>query len=100
MAFRAAAGDAGLTDWWDDGGVVAFGREDRGFVVVNGTAEDVSGSWQTSVAPGDYCDVQTGVPADGACPGTVVTVAEDGILSATVPAMSALAVHVGAQPST
>jgi len=99
VAFRAAAGDAEMTDWWDDGGVVAFGRQDRGFVAVNGTAEAVSGTWQTSLAPGDYCDVQTGGPMNGACPGTVVTVAEDGTITATVPATSALAVHVGAQPS-
>ena len=100
VAFRAAAGDAEMTDWWDDGGVVAFGREDRGFVVVNGTADAVASTWQTSLAAGDYCDVQTGSPVDGVCPGTVVTVAEDGTFTATVPAKSALAAHVGAKPSS
>ncbi len=98
VAFRAAAGDAEMTDWWGEASAVAFGREDRGFVVVNGAADPVTQTWTTSLAAGDYCDVQTGTLADGACTGAVVTVAEDGTFTATVPGKSALAIHVDAQP--
>lgn len=99
VAFRSAAGEAELTDWQQDGPVAAFGREDRGFVVVNQAADPVSATWSTSLEPGDYCDVQTGALVDGACTGSVVTVAADGSITATVPGRSALAVHVDARPT-
>lgn len=96
VGFRAAVGDAALTDWWDDGRAVAFGRDDRGFVVVNAGAEPVTQTWTTSLAAGDYCDVQTGALVDGACSGEVVTVADDGTFAATVAGGAVLAVHVEA----
>lgn len=98
VGFREAAGDAPLADWWSEGAAVAFGRGDRGFVVVNGGRDDLEGTWATSLEPGDYCDVQTGALSGGACEGAVVTVAGDGGLSATVPAGGILAIHVGARP--
>lgn len=98
VAFRAAAGDAALSDWWSEGRAVAFGREDRAFVVVNAGPEPLAGTWSTSLVAGDYCDVQTGGLVDGACSGAVVSVAEDGSVSSTVPAQAALAIHAGARP--
>jgi alpha-amylase len=99
VSFRGAVGDAELTDWWEEGPAVAFGRGDRGFVVVNKGDAPLEGTWTTSLPTGEYCDVQTGPLVDGSCTGDVVTVAEDGTLAASVPASGAIAVHVDAQPA-
>lgn len=100
VAFREVAGDAELTHWWDEGGAVAFGREDRAFVVVNGAADPLTRTFATGLAPGAYCDVQSGALVDGACSGAEVTVAQDGSVEATVPGQGALALHVGARPAS
>lgn len=100
VAFREVAGDAELTHWWDEGGAVAFGREDRAFVAVNGAADPLSRTFATGLAPGAYCDVQSGALVDGACSGAEVTVAQDGSVEATVPGQGALALHVGARPAS
>jgi alpha-amylase len=98
VAFRQAVGEAELTDWWEEGPAVAFGRGERGFVVVNTEREPLEGTWTTSLAPGDYCDVQTGPVEGDGCAGQVVTVNEDGSLQATVPARGAVVLHVDARP--
>jgi alpha-amylase len=98
VAFRkAAAGVSNVTDWWDDGSnQIAFGRGARGFVVINGESASLTRTFQTSLAAGSYCDVVAGEPASGACTGATVVVAAGGAASITVPAESAVAVHVGA----
>ncbi len=100
VAFRSAVAGTELVDWWDEGSALAFGRGDRGFVVINLDADAVKGTWQTSLAAGDYCDVQTGALVDGACSGAVVTVEEGGTFTASVPAGSSLAIHVDAVPGS
>lgn len=100
VSFREAVGEAELTDWWEDGAAIAFGRGERGFVVVNTSGEPLTGTWSTSLPAGDYCNVQSGSVADGACTGEVVPVGEDGTFTATVPASGALAVHVDARAGT
>ncbi|MBI9114681.1 carbohydrate binding domain-containing protein [Sanguibacter suaedae] len=93
VGFRTSVGDVPLTDWWDDGGnQIAFGRGDRGFVVINNGASSMTRTLQTSLAAGSYCDVVAG---DG-CTRTV-TVDGSGRTTVTVPAYGALALHVGAR---
>jgi alpha-amylase len=98
VEFRSAVAGEALTDWWDQGSALAFGRGDRGYVVINLGDEAIEGTWTTSLAPGEYCDVQTGALMDGACEGEVVSVAQDGTFTASVPAGAALTLHVDAVP--
>lgn len=88
VGFRNAAGDAELTDWWDNGGsAIAFGRGDKAYVAINGGDGELTETFKTSLPAGEYCDVQSGKP---------VTVGDGGELKATLAAQSALAVHVNA----
>lgn len=96
--FHNAVAGAGLTDWWDNGGgQIAFGREDRGYVVINREGAEVDRSYQTSLPAGTYCDVMSGEVSDGGCTGRTVEVGDDGRFSATVPANSGVALHAAAK---
>ena len=89
-----------VTDWWSNGNnAIAFGRGDRGFVIINREDDDLNNTFQTGIAAGTYCDVTKGeLTADGrGCTGPTVTVNETGQLTATLPPMSALAIHGGAR---
>lgn len=89
VGFRNAVRGAGVTDWWDNGyQAIAFGRGDRGYVAVNHEGFALTRSFQTSLAGGDYCDVQSG---------RRVTVGADGRFTATLAPNTALALHVGAR---
>jgi alpha-amylase len=97
VTFHNAAGDNFfVTDWWsNDNNQIAFGRGDAGFIVINREEIDLSQTFQTSMAPGLYCDVISGgISADGQeCSGGLVSVEENGRASLTVPAMNAVAIH-------
>lgn len=97
VGWRAQVGAAPVTDLWVGRRAVAFGRGDRGFVVVNGNAAELEASLTTPLPPGTYCDVVTGAFRDGACTGREVTVADDGSVDVRLDGDSALAVHVGAR---
>ena len=86
-----------VTDLWVGRRAVAFGRGDRGFVVVNGNAAALEETLTTSLPPGTYCDVVTGVLDAGACTGREVAVADDGTVDVRLDGDTALAVHVGAR---
>ncbi|WP_369370307.1 alpha-amylase family protein [Promicromonospora sp. Populi] len=93
VGFHNAVSGTLVTNWWDDGGnLVAYGRGNRGYVVLNNTASAVSRSFQTSLPAGTYCDVV----ASSNCSVTR-TVGSDGWFTATVPAYGALAIHVNAR---
>lgn len=89
-----------VSDWWtNNNNQIAFGRGDAGFVVINREEAELSQTFQTSMAPGVYCNVIEGeLTADGAaCTGPTLTVDEQGQLVVTVAGMSAAAIHVGAR---
>jgi alpha-amylase len=105
VGFRAATmASWQVTDWWDNGaGQIAFGRGDRGFVVINRDADALTQSFHTSLAAGQYCDVISGELISGAeggaapaCTGTVVTVDAQGNTSLTVQGLGAAAIHADA----
>ncbi|WP_250443737.1 carbohydrate-binding module family 20 domain-containing protein [Actinotalea sp. C106] len=97
VGFRNAVGDAGVAHWWDDGGDrIAFGRGDRGHVVINHAAGTLTRTVQTSLPEGTYCDVTRGGPTASGCSGPEVQVGADGRFAAAVPAGTAVALHVGA----
>ncbi len=93
-----------VTDWWDDAGAqggnqVAFGRGDRGYVVINRTGSTFSRTFQTSLAAGTYCDVIVGDKSGTTCTGRTITVNAAGQATFSVSPMTAAAIHVGAQLS-
>lgn len=95
VGFRNTVGDAELTHWWDNGGsALAFGRGDKGFVALNNGEGDLTETFTTALPAGTYCNVAKAAP--DACEGNTVTVSDDGTVRATVPARSALALHIGA----
>jgi alpha-amylase len=93
-----------VTDWWDNGGnQIAFGRGDKGFVVINKESASLARSFKTSLAAGRYCNVIYGDftaaagTAAATCSGTTVTVDAQGFASLTVAAFGAAAIHSGAR---
>ncbi|MFI0710302.1 alpha-amylase family protein [Streptomyces inhibens] len=93
VGFRNAVGSAELTDWWDNGGsALAFGRGKAGFVAINSGDGELSRTFATSLPGGTYCNVVKAAPDD--CGGNTVTVGDDGKVQLTVPAKSAVALHI------
>ncbi|WP_151772272.1 carbohydrate-binding module family 20 domain-containing protein [Streptomyces abyssomicinicus] len=89
VALRNTARGQAVTNWWDDGGDrIAFGRGSKAYVAINHTTSSFSRTFQTSLAAGDYCDVQSG---------RAVTVNSAGQFTATLGAGTALALHTGAR---
>jgi alpha-amylase len=89
VGFRNSTRGEPVTGWWDDGNdLIAFGRGDKGYVVINHESHAVSRSFDSSLPGGTYCDVQSGDP---------VTVDANGWFSATLGPNTALALHGGAR---
>nr|WP_030364585.1 alpha-amylase family protein [Streptomyces roseoverticillatus] len=89
VGFRNAVRGAAVTGWWDNGyQAIAFGRGDKGYVVINHEGSALTRTFETGLPGGDYCDVQSG---------RRVTVEANGRFTATVAPNTALAVHVGAR---
>lgn len=87
VGWRAATAGREVSDWWDNGAnQIAFGRGDRGFVAINHEDAPLTRAFQTSLAPGSYCDV---IAADPPC--TNITVGAGGLATLTVPAQGAVA---------
>lgn len=92
LAFRAAVGDAPLTDATEFEtrelrSVTGFGRGEYGFVAFNAGATGATASFDSSLAPGRYTD---------AVSSEVVEVDGEGRFRAEVPGMGVVALHVGA----
>jgi alpha-amylase len=97
VAFHNQVHGTELTDWWESGAdQIAFGRGAAGFVVFNRNAAELSRTFQTSLAPGTYCDIASGDFDGSTCSGPTIEVDASGQLTATVAPDSMLAVHTGA----
>jgi alpha-amylase len=99
VAFRRVAADvASITNWWDNGAnQIAFGRGDKGFVVINREAAALSRTFETGMAQGSYCDVIGGDFSGGTCAGVPISVDANGAALIAVGANGAAAIHVGAK---
>ncbi|MFJ7148042.1 alpha-amylase family protein [Streptomyces sp. NPDC100445] len=87
VAFRNATRGQAVTNWWDDGNnAIAFGRGTKGYVAINHETSSLTRTYQTSLAPGTYCDVQHN---------TTVTVGSGGQFTATLAPDTALALYAG-----
>jgi len=104
VPFRNAASGTAVTDWWDDGNNrIAFGRGDRGFLVINRDDQPLQRTFQTHLPPGIYCDVISGdyqkTGASCTCTGRTITVDDQRQAAISVPANYAAAIHVTAMTS-
>lgn len=95
VGWRAVVGDVPVTDAWHDDEAVAFGRGERGFVVVNAGDAELRATLTTSLPDGTYCDVltegQAGEQAEGQAGECVGTAVEDGRVEVVVPPRGAVA---------
>lgn len=92
VGFRNTARGEAVTDWWDDGGdQIAFGRGSKAYVAINHEGSSLTRTFQTSLAAGDYCDIQSG---------NGVTVNGSGQFTATLGANTAVALQVNARTCT
>ncbi|XP_070389696.1 alpha-amylase-like [Dermacentor albipictus] len=79
------AGFSPVTNWWDNGyHAIAFGRGNATFVVINNEDFRLDVILQTSLPPGTYCDVISGVKTSVACTGRSFVVKPDGKVDVTV----------------
>ncbi|EHK88249.1 glycosidase [Saccharomonospora azurea SZMC 14600] len=99
VAFHNEVGDEPVVQWWDNGNdTIAFGRGDKGYVVINDESSAVTGrSFQTALPAGTYCDVLHGDVVEGACTGPTYTVDGGGWFRADVGAHDGVALHAGAR---
>ncbi len=90
-----------VSNWWDNGAnQIAFGRGNRGFVVINGESSGaLNTSLQTGLAEGVYCDIVNGNFINGTCTGPTISVGNDGHASFNLGARRASAIHMDAKVS-
>jgi alpha-amylase len=104
VAFRNnTASNFFTSDWWSNGNnQIAFGRGNKGYVVINREGGALSRTFQTSLPAGTYCNIIAADFSAGVCGGSgnTVTVNGSGQFTASVPAYTALAIHVGALVSS
>ncbi|MFE1960960.1 carbohydrate-binding module family 20 domain-containing protein [Streptomyces sp. NPDC059479] len=92
VGFRNTTRGQAVTNWWDNGGdQIAFGRGSAGYVAINHEVSSLTRTFQTSLAGGTYCDVQSG---------RAVTVNGSGQFTATLGPNTAVALHTGARTCT
>ena len=99
VAFRNATDPVfQVTDWWSNGSnQIAFGRGDRGFVMINREAQPLDRTFQTSLPAGRYCDVVHGEMRGNRCSSSTITVSASGQAALSVGAMDAIAIHANAK---
>ena len=73
--FRGAVDGTGV-QYWTNGGnnQIAFSRGNKGFVAINGGDGWWTGSVQTGMPDGEYCDLMQGDPTGSGCTGPTITV--------------------------
>ncbi|MGW6358719.1 alpha-amylase [Streptomyces sp. NPDC055092] len=87
VAFRNTTRGQSVTNWWDNGAdAIAFGRGSKGYVAINHESSALTRTYQTSLAAGTYCDVQSN---------KAVSVNSSGQFTATLGSNTALALYAG-----
>ncbi len=98
VGFRNITEGELVTHWRDnENDLIAFGRGDKGFVVINGEPTLETRVFQTALPPGRYYDVISGPTRDWSSTELEITVQPDGKAEISVPPWSARAFHVGAR---
>jgi alpha-amylase len=101
VGFHNSVRGTAVVNWWDNGNdTIAFGRGNKGYLIVNDEGFAVTGrSFQTALPAGVYCDVIHGDFVGGSCTGPTYTVNASGWFQANIAAQDGLALHAGAQVS-
>ncbi|NRR31157.1 alpha amylase C-terminal domain-containing protein [Oxalobacteraceae bacterium] len=107
VAFRSTTSGEGVSNFTSGtGNQVAFSRGAKGWVAVNNDSSAWTGSFQTSLPAGTYCNVAHGLLAAGgaSCTSDSVTVGSNGIATVTIPAnggsvVPAVALHINQKSS-
>lgn len=101
IGFHAHVPGLPVVDWFDDGGnLIAFGRGDAGYLVLNGGDTAVTEhTFHTSLPAGSYCNVLNGPPREGFCAGPAYRIDDTGELHAALAPYSGIALHRGATGS-
>lgn len=85
VQFKNAVEGTTATNWWDNGNnQIAFSRGNRGFIVFNLESGTLSGTFQTGLPAGTYCDVASGSKVGTSCTGSTITVDGSGNASITL----------------
>lgn len=91
VGFRNVTDGAPVSHWQVlNDSAVAFGRSNKGFVVINVGDAPIATTLETGMSPGDYCNVVAG------CGNESHIVETDGTLQVSLPPMTALAIHADA----
>jgi len=62
--------DAPVTNWWTNwDNQIAFSRGNRAFLAINKSGYDMSGSFNTGMPEGSYCNVNAGEVVNNKCTG-------------------------------
>ncbi len=101
VGFHNAVRGTDVGNWWDNGNdTIAFGRGNKGYLILNDEGSAVTGRrFQTSLPAGTYCDVFHGDFTGGSCTGPTYTVDAAGWFQADVAAQDGLALHADAKIS-
>lgn len=79
VELRNAAGNAPVTNWWDNGyQAIGFGRGNASFIVINNENFILEHVFQTFLPAGTYCDVISGSKTSTGCSGRSFYVNEAG----------------------
>lgn len=99
VQFHNVVRGTSVTHWWDNGNdTIAFGRGNKGYLVLNDEGGPVTGrSFQTGLPAGVYCDVFHGDFTAGRCTGPAYTVDVNGWFRADIAAQDGLALHANAR---
>ncbi|KAA8880607.1 ATPase [Nocardia colli] len=97
VAFHQQVQGQPVVNWSDNGANrIAFGRGTEGYLILNGEDVPATGTYQTSLPAGRYCDVMHGTRQAGTCTGPTYQIDNTGLLHAEVAPQSGLALHTGA----
>jgi alpha-amylase len=101
VGFHNTVRGTAVTEWWDNGNdAIAFGRGDKGYLVLNDESSALTGrSFHTDLPAGVYCDVFHGDYSPGHCTGPTYAVDASGWFHADIAAQDGLALHAGAKVS-
>lgn len=92
------ASDLSTSNWWsNDNNQIAFGRGNKGFVIINGDHRQIKRQFQTPLAAGSYCNVIDGELTANrkGCTGSAFTVDTKGRANILVPPQNAVVIGVG-----
>ncbi len=96
VQFRRTTAGQGVTNWNNINNLaIAFGRGNRGFVVINKNSGAINNTLATGLPNGVYCNIAVGDFANGACSGATITVS-NGQATFNVAGNTAAAIHVDA----